>query len=290
MMMTESADIWITGRTMESEQFRLHQTCRTVNVTVVSKVLAGELAAYRVADFVSRDDCQRIAQNFRSSTSCTPRYGQGQDGVEGYFIGASHIEKSTDAYLAEVQNSAESVRNLYQHAVDPISKFRNLFAEKGDVVRVRPAKHGDREAGSSKAAAWNNTGPFLLLPHEDLAQLRDPLQAGFEIQQLHRVMAVNVYPQVAPCSGQVRMWNVEPDDYSRAQLGLTHSGYPYPPELLENYASITIPVEPGDLCVLNGNLVHAVLGGEEEVARIPGRLLLSCFTGLNDDGELVWWT
>lgn len=278
----------ISGRAMQPADFRVHRTHRFFDPLAARKVLHGELAAYRISGFVSPDECRRIVKNFWSAAH-SPRYGIGEDGVEAYILGASHIEKSTDSYLSEVDRVSENMRTLFGNVVNPIARFRSLIVDQGVVSSTRPARHGDRAAGDSKFVSWNNSGSFALLPHEDLAQLSDPLQYGFEIQKLRRVMAVNVYPQAAAGSGQLKLWNIEPDDRTRSQLGVTVSGYPYPLELLHNHANLTIPIETGDLCLINGNLIHAVLGSAGS-SRDRRRLLLTCFTGLNEDSELVYWT
>lgn len=286
-MITDSAPRAVTGRALPARQFRVHGVSHQLDVAAVLSLLHGELAACHVRDFLPEPDCRQIAANFWASGKRTPRYGEGDDGVEGYLVGASHIEKTTARYLSEAADLADAVRLLYARATDPMAAFRDAIAGRDGIRRQRPARHGGRPAGDAKAVCWNSTGDYLLLPHDDVAQLSDPLQAGFEIQRVRHVMAVNIYPENPAGSGQIKLWNVEPDERSRIELGLRYSGFPYPPELLAAYPSVSIPVRTGDLCLINGNLVHAVLRGAPGT---PRRLLLTSFMGLTDEGELIWWT
>jgi hypothetical protein len=277
----------ITGTSLPAAAFRVHETNGPVDVATVLEVLGGNLAAYVVHRFVSPSACRRIVANFWASPGRVPRFGVGEDGVEAYLIGASHYGKPTVTYLEEAQGCKDHVENLYAGTINPVAFFRDLLAVESN-LNVRAASRDGLPAGDSKAIYWNNVGTFLLEPHEDLAQVKDPIQADFEIQQVNRVMAVNVYAVVQQGSGQLRVWNVEPDDETRAELGLSGVGFPYPAELLDDYSSTVIEVQTGDLCVVNGNLVHAVMRGNTSSPK--DRLLLTCFTGLNLRNELIWWT
>ena len=280
----------ITGLIRPASEFRLQETLETIDVAQVFAVLNGHLAAYRIRKFLPPTACNKIVENFRSSPKSVPRYGEGEDGVEGYLLGASHIEKTTMEYLTEARDCEEAVQSLYQDTINPLDKFRQgLIGANSPYKSVRPAQHQSYYASNSKAVYWNSLGNFLLQPHDDFAQLRDPAQRGFEIQKANRVMAINFYAIVPPQAGQLKIWNIEPNDASRAALNLTYSGFPYPPELLDEFESLVIPVETGELCVINGNLIHAVLRGETAAAS-KDRLLITCFMTFNEDNELVWWT
>ena len=275
----------ITGTSLGAEAFRVHETTSSVDVRTVFEVLDGNLAAYLVRGFVPLDICRRVETNFWASTERVARYGEGEDGVEAYLIGASHYGKPTLTYLNEVLACKAAVESLYTGTINPLATFRAILASS---IRVRAACLNGLPAGDCKAVYWNNVGPFLLEPHDDLAQVKDPIQADFEIQQVDRVMAVNIYAAVPERSGQLQVWNIEPDEQTLTDLGLTNVGFPYPAELLAEYPSLTIAVETGDLCIANGNLVHAVLRGNAETPR--SRLLLTCFMGRNLNNELIWWT
>lgn len=279
----------VTGTSMPETDFRVHETHQSIDAAKVFEVLRGNLAAYRVRGFVPPDACRRISENFWLSSAKVPRPGDGDDGVEGYLIGASHYGKPTLQYLEEARRVEKAVNSLYAGTFNPVAAFRSALASTpGESVNVRAANLNGLSAGDSKAIHWTGSGKYLLEPHDDLAQLRGPEQRDFEIQQAVRVLAVNIYAEVPAQSGQVQIWNVEPDDETRADLDLTYVGYPYPPELLSEYPSIIIPVETGDLCVFNGNLVHGVLRGNTMSPK--KRLLITFFMTLKKDHDLIWWT
>ena len=278
----------VRGTSLPEASFRVNETDVQVDAAAVFDVLKGSLAAYLARGFVPLDVCQRVVSNFWASSERVPRYGEGEDGVEAYLIGASHYGKPTLTYLKEVLSCKAAVESLYAGTINPVAAFRQILVSGGESTSVRAASMNVLPAGDSKAVCWNNFGTFLLEPHDDLAQVKDPIQADFEIQQTNRVMAVNIYTAVPERSGQLQIWNVEPDDETRVELGLSNVGFPYPAELLADFPSLTIEVETGDLCVANGNLVHAVLRGSTASPR--NRLLLTCFMGFNLNNELLWWT
>ncbi|WP_323864382.1 2OG-Fe(II)-dependent halogenase WelO5 family protein [Xenorhabdus cabanillasii] len=281
----------LTGHKLKKSEFIIHETENCIDINAVESLLEGNLAACRIRNFLSKEKRQKIIDNFWSSSARKPRFGEGIDGVEGYFIGASHIEKTTLEYLEQVEYFRAEINELFRDTINPIDFFveKIIYSQSEKLSHIRPATHLGIAAGNSKAVYWNNSGEFLLLPHDDLAQLSDPLQKDFEIQSINQVMAVNFYAEVPRGGGQLKVWNIDPDPTSRSALGLSHSGFPYPEDILKEHESMIIDIAPGDLILLNGNLIHAVLTGNANQLQ-EKRLLITCFMGINKEDELIWWT
>ena len=91
--------------------------------------------------------------------------------------------------------------------------------------------------------SWCDSGNFALEPHDDAAQLKTQLQAGFEISKTldYTPVAVNICLQNGE-GGALHYWNYEPDNNARKSLGLVETGYPYPVELLEPFDRIKLRV------------------------------------------------
>ncbi|MCW7549523.1 hypothetical protein OO184_16660 [Photorhabdus sp. APURE] len=281
----------IKGTKLAESEFIVYETSNDISMDAVYDLLDGHLAACQVRDFLPPEQRKRIIENFWRSPARIPRYGGGINGVEGYFIGASHIEKDTRQYIEEAENFRSAIDEMFQDTINPMDHFiKQITHFSGNNSQViRPAMYHGVAAGNVKILYWNNFGEFLLLPHDDLAQLSDPRQSDFEIQQINRVMAVNFYADVPQNGGQLKVWNIQPDDQSRSALGLAYSGFPYQSELLEDHTSMVINIDAGDLVLLNGNLIHAVLNGNT-IFSPERRLLVSCFIGLQQNGDLIWWT
>lgn len=281
----------VTGSSFPPDQFKCVEDWTSVNYETVFAILTGKLSVYVVRNAIAAEDCFRIRSNFWN------RVGNSQrgDGPMAYVLGAYHYGKSTDQYFKDLTQNKMQPDSVFDGVRDPVSElYKGLQTHclKRN-IDCRPAMFQGQAAGTSRAMSWMKPGDFLLEPHDDVGQLSNPKQRDFEIQLVAKraVMAVNAYPSASPKEGQLKIWNILPDDAARARLGITETGFPYSPDVLNGFASMTIPLCTGDVCVFNGGQVHAVQGADYTETRFRDRrLLLTSFAGFINDTTLVWWT
>ncbi|MCW7764655.1 hypothetical protein [Photorhabdus luminescens] len=166
----------IRGIKLAESEFTVYEMLNDISMDAVSDLLDGHLAACRIRNFLPSEQRKKIIENFWRSPAHVPRYGGGIDGVEGYFIGASHIEKDTRQYIEEAKNFRPVINEIFQDTINPMVHFIDQVTHfSGNNLQiVRSAMYHGVAAGNAKIMYWNNFGEFLLLPHDDLAPLNTP--------------------------------------------------------------------------------------------------------------------
>ncbi|MEV0617679.1 hypothetical protein AB0I81_30465 [Nonomuraea sp. NPDC050404] len=229
---------------------------------------------------------EKLISNFLASPG---RRARGAD-APGEYLGAYHYNRTIEDYL----DLTDAVGADLEAALDvPDEPLRALYRQLGRALALRgidfrPARHAGREACAGIFRSWLGRRDFALDPHEDRGQCEDPRQAGFEIQRVtgHHIVGLNVCLANGR-DGRLTVWNVRPDDPTRARLGVTHTGSPYPADALTGIERLRLDVRAGDIYLFNAAHVHAVEAVRDGDAR---RVTLSGILGFADDKTVIAWT
>jgi hypothetical protein len=277
----------LTGERMEDAAFRIERSDREFPIESIRRVLDGELAGVYVADALSAETRAALLDRFRSSRSLIPR----TDGVTGHYLGAYHYGQTFDHYMEAVERTQGDVVAFLGDEDNPVARVIGAVrAGLEPSVAVRAARWNDRKGGIARALSWSSSGTYLLAPHDDVGQLTDPRQVGFEAQAAAagEVIAVNIYPKVPKPGGDLRIWNLKPSADSRARLGIDHTGYPYPEAELEGLPFLDVAVESGGVLISNGGLVHGVTGYATPDIGMD-RLLINFFVARTNQHTVLHW-
>ncbi len=278
----------IAGRSLAAEEFIVPSADRVVPADQLRALLSGRLAGLRVRGGIGEPERVALLERFWASPGLTERGG----GVQGFYVGAYHYGNELDRYLKEAEASRGDVAALLG-AEDPVELVVAAVAEAvaplGAAVRL--AEHQGRQAGRMRTVSWLTDGNNLLDPHEDASQLRSPELDGFEAQRAYgrSVTAANVYLNMPPGGGYIRIWNIDPDEESKRHFGVEHTGYYYPEPSVAGIPHVDVIPETGDLLFLNGHLVHAVIGYEGDSGRGAERVSMNFLIGSLDEKTVVYW-
>lgn len=259
-------------------------TSSRFSVEPVLRVLRGELAAVVFRGYCDAPECVALLERFLADEHVRRRQGD----APGAYLGTFHWGKDEGEYRADaarIRGGLEAVIASPQGA-----PWRGFMQELDRGLRLhettlRGARWNGAEALFPLIRAWDGTGEFSLVPHDDLAQCQDPRQASFEIQSVPRYAACSINLCIAnDGGGALVLWDCVPTDEDRQRAGTQFTGGPYPPSLVESYRKLEIEVAVGDLWIFNGGLVHAV-------RRATGRrATVSSLFGLRDEHTVILWT
>lgn len=275
----------ISGKLKNDSYFKFHESA-LMDFGKIHDVLTGNILGTITHDVITKKDCQTICNNFWNNKAVDER----RDGVPAISIGAYHYKKKLDDYFRQVEDCKRDVDDLFSgtdNIVDTlISKFTDYFASKN--IHFRLASHNDRAASKFVMRSCNTRSGFVISPHDDVAQCRTVDQKGFEIEKIpdFEMVAVNICLENHNC-GELYIWNIQPDNKTRAALNIQESGYPYPPYLLVDFERKIIPIRSGDIYCFNGRNIHAV---KSKIISDKYRTTITFFMGYIDDNTIIYWT
>jgi hypothetical protein len=277
------------GTHFRSSLFKVREVVGSASESQLLGLIGSTIPVVHMRNAITNRNCAHLIKHFKESKGTHPR----SDGVSGDVLGAYHYGKTYDQYTKEIDASENYVREFLLSGENPvatvISMLRNALRSRGIVIR--PAMWHNHTAAVARAVSWTARGHFLLEPHEDMGQLSDPRQYGFEAQKAfgRTVIAVNLYPNVPAGGGLLRIWNLVPNDEMRTKFGTRHTGFPYPIEAVSGVQSIELSPSTGSVVLMNGGLMHAVTGYKEMLTQDNPRLIINFFVGSIDPGTTVYW-
>lgn len=271
----------VSGAVAADSYFRFEER-QVFDAECVIEILRSEYLGVIYRNVIEPAVLDSMLQAFWRNPATTRR-----SDAPSYFLGTYHFNKSAEAYLTESADVRAPVESVVSMPGSPWLRFREVVGDRlrRDGAELRLAKMGGREACPALVRSWDAEGPYALYPHEDLSQCRDPRQAGFEIQRVvnHQVCAVNMCLANGR-GGRLVIWNVRPDEATKERLGITYTGFSYPPSELAGFSEIRLDVRAGDIYVFNGSYVHAVEANQAMRANV------SFFIGTLDERTVVTWT
>jgi len=234
-----------------------------------------------VRGFASAETCKSISKSFYCRDGAKPRV----DNVPGVMVGESHYFKAPADYYRMCQEQKASVEELFSNAEDPVRRIYSII-ENHRGVDVRPALWDGQEALHTRAIAWKEIvgSPHLLRPHDDVSQVFCDRNDGWEIQQVNTLIALNFYAQCQAGHGMLRVYDLKCTPDLAKRFDLEGIGYPYPQDFLNGFDYIDIPVQTGDVVMLDGSFIHGVTKSSAD------RLVLNSFVGEVSEREAVYWT
>jgi hypothetical protein len=247
-------------------------------------VIDGLSTACIARDFISSSVIFEAVNEFWNSPGLQTR-----EDADASFVGAYHFGKSLQEYLKQTEAQKIFVENLSRAAADPIktviNALRQQLERRGE--SLRPAAHFGIESNSFVMRSWQYEGEYALDPHEDAAQLSSPDQKGFEVQSVEGpLISVNLCFENG-VGGDLRIWNVQPNESDRVTFGTTVRGYPYAERLLASVPSMNVVVRPGDLYCFDARNVHAVLS---PIKRGERRTTMAFLIARLNKSNFIYWT
>ncbi|PWC14064.1 hypothetical protein DDT56_14165 [Brenneria corticis] len=234
---------------------------------------------------------ERLTHNFNSILEETNGGTRDYDGfVLTNQIGATQFTKTAPEYIKEVIRHSDNNWKLFDGVPDEDVEhvfftyyLEREFARKG--IHFGFSRYKNIPASFATFRRWLDNGKMALMPHDDVAQLKQAARDRFEIGLAERVISFNACIEAPELGGNLTVWNIHPDEECRTRCGVMETGYPYDIMELGRVEKLELQLNSGDVYFMNASHVHGVSSLNKGRRLTAGR-----FIGEVRKDKVVFWT
>jgi hypothetical protein len=245
---------------------------------------------YVIRNFVDSDACKHASDSFDQEVSQSGGNRTEDDFVQTNQIGATQFARNGKQYIEEVLRVGQATVDLLARI--PPEEIELMFVSQylesnflDEKIHFGPARYKNGFSSFATFRRWLDNGVMSLMPHEDFAQLAVAAEDDFEIAKVETVTAFNVCLEGSENGGELVIWNFTPDHNCREAYDVVKTGYPYPPDEIQDIEHVSVHLRRGDIYFMNARNLHGVKSVVEGRRLTAGR-----FIGKAADNKVVYWT
>lgn len=284
----------LSGKTIKNGFGYIESCDQTIDYTIIHDlIMKGEhkgKVIYVIRNYIPHQWTQILTDNFNTIIEQRGSHRLNDGFVSVQQIGSSQFSKNGSQYMRESNKAFDDLEQLLINIPPDVADelFLTSLCERYFLkqnIHFGPSRHKHGHACMATFRRWLDNGSMSLMPHEDKAQLTCAAADHYEIHRAPIVIAQNLCIEGTEHGGELVIWNIQPDDACRRQFDVVKTGYPYPPESLEDIECLEIKLNPGDIYFMNASCLHGV----KNVIN-GSRLTAGRFIGHIPNNKVVYWT
>lgn len=220
----------------------------------IHRLLANRVPAVRLADFATASETRAFGDAMVHGARRTGSIAEvSRLGISQYQQG---IRGSKAGYFAAAEQARAEYAAIFTASFNPLQRFLAALESVGFASDVESEPgFGRYFAGTGKLR--NGESPI----HVDFSPQDS---AGWRVGTLQAQLAWNYYVQVPPSGGELLLWERAWEPSHDALM--VPGQYYFPPTVVAGARMLRLPVQPGEVVLLNSRCYHAVAHSENRLA------------------------
>ncbi|MFN4894448.1 MAG: hypothetical protein ACK5GN_10030 [Pseudomonadota bacterium] len=263
---------------IQDENFQV-EVIRNRSLDAVHSLVSGRVPGLHYKGIASDQWCEDVAQRFIDHPETHKEKVVPAIYTIGKHLYACGTGTTVQCYFDELDKTSRVMKDILPDQHDPLISFLKEIAEHNGLefeylqADGKQVQHGtlrlwgrsEQEVGGTDDVFGDSTLKFFANPHEDLKETKSSHPMLSQIQECDNIYGVILCIKAVPGKEpRTILWDKELtfDQITNPDYRTTSGSYGFKTEILADSRVCALRLEPGDLGIIPGHKVHAVVGCE----------------------------